>query len=137
MDSKAEFNSCCCRACRWQCHNPFNKRQAYCSQHELLVAHLHDELHRNVRVMLVEFGMCTWLLQVIMNYLNKKFGWGPQDDESQAHIEQILAVVVDAVADGRLAFHPKDFYATHKIQVGAAAYEGCIMRGHLRPRESL
>lgn len=53
-----------------------------------------------------------------MNYLNKVFGWGPHDLESQAHIEQILAVVADAVADGRLAFHPKDFYASHKTQVG-------------------
>jgi hypothetical protein len=32
-------------------------------------------------------------------------------------VDQILAVVTDAVADGRLAFHPKDFYKTHKIQV--------------------
>lgn len=54
-----------------------------------------------------------------MNYLNKEFGWGPQDLESQAHIEQTLAVVTDAVAEGRLAFHPKDFYKTHKMQVGS------------------
>lgn len=26
-------------------------------------------------------------------------------------------MVTDAVADGRLAFHPKDFYKSHKIQV--------------------
>jgi hypothetical protein len=32
-------------------------------------------------------------------------------------VDQILAVVTDGVADGRLAFHPKDFYKTHKIQV--------------------
>lgn len=52
-----------------------------------------------------------------MNYLNKLFEWDPQDPESQAHMEQILAVVTDAVAEGRLAFHPKDFYASHKTQV--------------------
>jgi glutathione S-transferase len=53
---------------------------------------------------------------VICSYLNKVFGWGPPDIRSQTHIDQILAVVVDAVAEGRLAFHPVDFYATHKIQ---------------------
>jgi hypothetical protein len=56
-----------------------------------------------------------------MNYLNTKFGWGPADAESRAHIEQILAVVTDAVAEGRLAFHPKDFYASHKLQVGSSS----------------
>jgi hypothetical protein len=59
--------------------------------------------------------------QVIMSYLNTQFGWGPADAESRAHIDQILAVVTDAVAEGRLAFHPKDFYASHKTQVCAAA----------------
>uniref|UniRef100_A0A383VC28 Glutathione transferase n=1 Tax=Tetradesmus obliquus TaxID=3088 RepID=A0A383VC28_TETOB len=62
-----------------------------------------------------DFVLCG--TNVIMNYLNTKFGWGPADAESRAHIEQILAVVTDAVAEGRLAFHPKDFYASHKIQV--------------------
>jgi hypothetical protein len=38
--------------------------------------------------------------------------------EDRAHVDQILAVVTDAVAEGRLAFHPKDFYKSHKIQVG-------------------
>lgn len=33
-------------------------------------------------------------------------------------MDQVLAVVTDAVAEGRLAFHPKDFYKSHKIQVG-------------------
>jgi glutathione S-transferase len=56
-----------------------------------------------------------------MSYLNTKFGWGPADAESRAHIDQILAVVTDGVAEGRLAFHPKDFYASHQTQVGAAA----------------
>lgn len=37
--------------------------------------------------------------------------------EERAHVDQILAIVVDAVAEGRLAFHPKDFYKTHKMQV--------------------
>lgn len=32
-------------------------------------------------------------------------------------MDQVLAVVTDAVAEGRLAFHPKDFYKSHKIQV--------------------
>jgi glutathione S-transferase len=32
-------------------------------------------------------------------------------------VDQILAVVTDAVAEGRLAFHPKDFYKSHKMQV--------------------
>jgi len=37
--------------------------------------------------------------------------------EDRAHVDQVLAVVTDAVADGRLAFHPKDFYKSHKVQV--------------------
>lgn len=37
--------------------------------------------------------------------------------EDRAHVEQCLAVVTDAVAEGRLAFHPVDFYKTHKDQV--------------------
>lgn len=37
--------------------------------------------------------------------------------EDCAHVDQTLAVVTDAVAEGRLAFHPKDFYKTHKMQV--------------------
>lgn len=41
--------------------------------------------------------------------------------EDRAHVDQILAVVVDAVAEGRLAFHPKSFYAvrmhvSHHVQ---------------------
>jgi hypothetical protein len=62
-----------------------------------------------------------------MNYLNTKLGWGPADAESRAHIEQILAVVTDAVAEGRLAFHPKDFYASHKIQVRAVTYSSMLL----------
>lgn len=62
-----------------------------------------------------------------MNYLNTKFGWGPADAESRAHIEQILAVVTDAVAEGRLAFHPKDFYASHKIQVRHAGTAAVLL----------
>jgi glutathione S-transferase len=65
--------------------------------------------------------MCLSSFQVIMSYLNTTFGWGPADAESRAHIDQILAVVTDGVAEGRLAFHPKDFYASHKTQVCTAA----------------
>ncbi|KAG2483047.1 hypothetical protein HYH03_018076 [Edaphochlamys debaryana] len=54
---------------------------------------------------------------VLMAYLGRKFGLMPQGEEEAAHVEQILGVVTDAVAEGRLAFHPKDFYASHKIQV--------------------
>lgn len=28
---------------------------------------------------------------------------------------QIVTIVADAVGEGRLAFHPKDFYASHKV----------------------
>jgi hypothetical protein len=56
---------------------------------------------------------------VICSYLNKVFGWGPPDVHSQAHIEQILAVVADGVGDGRLAFHPVNFYASHKTQASS------------------
>ncbi|GLI60934.1 hypothetical protein VaNZ11_003170, partial [Volvox africanus] len=54
---------------------------------------------------------------VIMAYLGRQFGMMPGSLEDTTHVEQVLAVVTDAVAEGRLAFHPKDFYATHKIQV--------------------
>ena len=32
-----------------------------------------------------------------------------------ASYRQVLCVVADAVSEGRLAFHPVDFYATHKV----------------------
>jgi len=53
----------------------------------------------------------------IQAYLGKKFGLYPQDAEQGGHVDQLLAIVTDAVAEGRLAFHPKDFYASHKTQV--------------------
>jgi hypothetical protein len=47
-------------------------------------------------------------------------------------VSQTLAVVTDAVAEGRLAFHPKDFYASHKTQVrGFCNVHGTIMPAHL------
>ncbi|EFJ44478.1 hypothetical protein VOLCADRAFT_95137 [Volvox carteri f. nagariensis] len=54
---------------------------------------------------------------VVMAYLGRQFGLMPDGLEDAAHVEQVLAVVTDAVAEGRLAFHPKDFYASHKTQV--------------------
>jgi hypothetical protein len=41
--------------------------------------------------------------------------------EDRAHVRQCLAVVTDGVAEGRLAFHPKDFYKSHKQQVAESA----------------
>ncbi|GFR48365.1 hypothetical protein Agub_g10255, partial [Astrephomene gubernaculifera] len=54
---------------------------------------------------------------VIMAYLGREFGLMPSDPRDAAHVEQLLQVVTDGVAEGRLAFHPKDFYASHKQQV--------------------
>jgi len=62
-----------------------------------------------------DFLVCN--TPVIMSYLNRQLGWSPGTLEGDAHVDQIVAVVADAVADGRLAFHPKDFYASHKTQV--------------------
>ncbi|GIL94786.1 hypothetical protein Vretimale_744 [Volvox reticuliferus] len=44
---------------------------------------------------------------VIMAYLGRQFGLMPGSLEDAAHVEQVLAIVTDAVAEGRLAFHPK------------------------------
>jgi hypothetical protein len=66
--------------------------------------------------------------QVICSYLNKVFGWGPPDPQSQAHIDQTLAVVADGVGDGRLAFHPVNFYASHKTQASSGWYAWCGAR---------
>jgi glutathione S-transferase len=60
--------------------------------------------------------------QVICSYLNKVFGWGPPDAQSQSHIDQTLAVVADGVGDGRLAFHPVNFYTSHKTQASILAW---------------
>ncbi|KAG2423230.1 hypothetical protein HXX76_015486 [Chlamydomonas incerta] len=54
---------------------------------------------------------------VVMAYLGRQFGLMPADPEAAAHVEQLLAVVTDGVGEGRLAFHPKDHYASHKTQV--------------------
>ncbi|PNW87542.1 hypothetical protein CHLRE_02g142200v5 [Chlamydomonas reinhardtii] len=58
---------------------------------------------------------------VLMAYLGRQFGLMPTDPEEAAHVEQLLAVVTDGVGEGRLAFHPKDFYASHKTQVEESA----------------
>ncbi|KAF8071007.1 Beta-carotene ketolase [Scenedesmus sp. PABB004] len=61
------------------------------------------------------FSLCG--TNVICSYLNRHFGWGPPTPEAQAHIDQLLAIVADAVGEGRLAFHPVDHNASHKTQV--------------------
>ncbi|PNG99765.1 Glutathione S-transferase P [Tetrabaena socialis] len=62
-------------------------------------------------------GFVLCYTPVIMAYLGRRFGLMPSDPEAAAHVEQVLGVVTDAVAEGRLAFHPKDFFASHKTQV--------------------
>jgi hypothetical protein len=57
----------------------------------------------------------------VCSYLNWLFGWDAGlSREQAAKVDQILSVVLsDAVGEGRLAFHPRNFYASHKTQVGA------------------
>ena len=43
----------------------------------------------------------------IQAYLGRKFGLMPDSVEDQAFVESLLNVCTDAVAEGRLAFHPK------------------------------
>ncbi|KXZ42755.1 hypothetical protein GPECTOR_120g422 [Gonium pectorale] len=62
-----------------------------------------------------DFVLCG--TPVVQAYLGREFGLMPADPRAAAHVEQVLAVVTDGVAEGRLAFHPKDFYASHKTQV--------------------
>eukprot|EP00803_Ostreobium_quekettii_P004045 evm.model.scf_373.2 EVM.evm.TU.scf_373.2 scf_373:16611-19768(+) len=62
-----------------------------------------------------DFSLCN--TPAIMSYLGKAFGMGPATKEGEAHVDQILAIVTDAISEGRLAYHPKDFYASHKTQV--------------------
>jgi hypothetical protein len=55
---------------------------------------------------------------VVCSYLNSVFGWDAALARDQAaRVDQILSVILsDAVAEGRLAFHPRNFYASHKTQ---------------------
>jgi len=55
----------------------------------------------------------------IMNYLGNRFGWHAHlSGEQKAQVESIIGIVVgDGVGEGRLAFHPKNFYASHREQV--------------------
>ncbi len=50
-------------------------------------------------------------------YLGRQFGLMPADPRAAAHVEQLLAVVTDGVAEGRLAFHPK-------VRLGARGGKG-------------
>ena len=47
------------------------------------------------------------MLPVIQAYLGRKFGLMPEDPEDAAHVESLLNIYTDVVAEGRLAFHPK------------------------------
>jgi glutathione S-transferase len=58
-----------------------------------------------------------WLCNTpcILAYLNGEFGWDPPTREEKAHVLQILEVILsDAVQEGRLPFHPRSFYGSHK-----------------------
>lgn len=80
------------------------------------------------------FALCN--TPVICSFLGKEFGWSEGlSAEERATIDQILSVVLsDAVGEGRLAFHPRNFYASHKTQVGkglclalpVASSAGCV-----------
>lgn len=66
-----------------------------------------------------EFVLCN--TPAILSYLNGELGWSEGlSREDVARVDQILSVILsDAVAEGRLAFHPVNFYDSHKTQVDA------------------
>ncbi len=51
-----------------------------------------------------------------MSYVGRKFGMHCDTLEDASHVDQLLAVVTDAVAEGRMAFHPLNHTASHKGQ---------------------
>ncbi|KAG1670381.1 hypothetical protein FOA52_000141 [Chlamydomonas sp. UWO 241] len=61
------------------------------------------------------FTLCN--TAAVACYLGRKFQLVPTTGEEDCvHCESILAIVADAVGEGRLAFHPTNHYATHKGQ---------------------
>ncbi|GAX83827.1 hypothetical protein CEUSTIGMA_g11251.t1 [Chlamydomonas eustigma] len=65
-----------------------------------------------------DFVLCN--TPAIQAYLGKRFGLMPENMEGAAHVESLLNIVTDAVAEGRLAYHPKDYYSSHKGQEEAS-----------------
>ncbi|KAI8469871.1 MAG: hypothetical protein J3K34DRAFT_269062 [Monoraphidium minutum] len=65
------------------------------------------------------FALCN--TPAVCSFLNDELGWGAGlSREQRASVDQVLGVILsDAVGEGRLAFHPKDFYASHRTQVDA------------------
>lgn len=60
-----------------------------------------------------DFWLCN--TPAILAHLNGEFGWDPPTREGKAHVLQILEVVLsDAVSEGRLPFHPRSWYGSHK-----------------------
>jgi len=57
----------------------------------------------------------------ILAHLNGEFGWDPPTREAKAHVLQALDIILsDAVAEGRLPFHPRSWYGSHKAPENAA-----------------
>ena len=54
---------------------------------------------------------------VIMRYLGRKFDMNPEGEEDEFHAEQVMALITDFIADGRLAFHGANFNASYYTQI--------------------
>ncbi|CAM9876603.1 unnamed protein product [Lampetra planeri] len=53
---------------------------------------------------------------VICRYLGRRLGLWPQSEEDEWHADQVNATIHDFIAEGRLAFHGKDFHASYFTQ---------------------
>lgn len=61
-----------------------------------------------------DFWLCN--TPAVLSYLNTEFGWDPPTREGRAHVLEVLEVILsDAVSEGRLPFHPKSWYGSHKL----------------------
>lgn len=71
-----------------------------------------------------DFWLCN--TPAILSCLNTEFGWDPAEptvEQGRAHVLSVLEVVLsDAVSEGRLPFHPRSWYGSHKLPENAVEH---------------
>jgi len=53
----------------------------------------------------------------ICKFLGKKYGMYPDNDEDEAHADQVMMTVTDFIAEGRNAYHPVENSKSYFDQV--------------------
>lgn len=66
-------------------------------------------------------GLALCQTSVIVKYIAKRFGFSPADLDAEATADMISACVMDYLAEGRSAFHPKEPFGSYSSQVAEAA----------------